>query len=223
MPTKYRVSPKLRGELSLSCFVYTLKPGQVISLTDEQSASHDIQMAINQGYLTANETPKPIEQNVAVEQTPVESKPAIVSKKQKTVVAKKDTKNKEPKTTMVSYDMEKGTILDQATSQKVALDRANIEKMTVQTGDINLEENETNSMKKAVEEMDKVSKSKKSIKSVGRQKAEKKVGDLAEEDSAGLLLDDGRYNEIEFVDEGQEKDRINSHPKLRNQNNNEIL
>ncbi len=238
MTVKVRVSPSLRGELLLPCFNSSFKPNQLLTLSDVDYKSIGVQIALKKGFLvkeeTGNETKEKVDNKpeVVIEQT-VETVSQV-----KTVAAEDDPTN------MSTWDASKQELLDKEESTKTSMEQRQSIDIPVQTGNIDLFDDKKPKKAKAARKKPKKSARKKKVtktkKSNKKKKLQKIVQELAdtvkeqkksiepvgvrkEEPVAGQ--DGAMYanesNDLSFVDQEQEIDRIERHPVLSKKRDNQ--
>ena len=216
MTVQFRVSRELRGEIAFSFLKYTLKAGQILSLPDDTAASHEIQIALSKKMISPF-----TKSDDTVEKAVVPVEKVNKSNIRKTLREEiPDEVVTERKTTMLAYDMETGEVMGKSKSQKMALERMNIEDKTeILSGD-NIDfdappKKKPRKQNKTGETTPKKEK-KSGIKPVGVKRDEASI-----EDTSDFLIDGPGFNDIDFVDEEQTRERANNRPKLKD-NNNEV-
>lgn len=217
MTVQFRVSRELRGEIAFSFLKYTLKAGQILSLSDDVAASHEIQIALSKKMISPFTKSEDTAEKVVI---PVEK--IHKSNIRETLIEEiPDEVVTERKTTMLAYDMETGEMMGKSKSQKMALERMNIEDKTeVLSGDkIDFDappKKKTRKQNKTGESATPKKEKKSGIKPVGVKRDEAAI-----EDTSDFLIDGPGFNDIDFVDEEQTRERANNRPILKD-NNNEV-
>lgn len=129
----------------------------------------------------------------------------------------------EPKTNMRSWDFRSKTMLEKDESNQKTFDELNDPEKNddVQVGDVDFSEEKKSESKKSTKKA-----SKKSMKPVGKQREEPTFVDDSPQEKPGdvveRIIKQHIPDEVEFVDQEQEKERIQKNPGLIGQNE-EIL
>lgn len=212
MSKLYKVSSKLRGELSLSCVPYTLKAGQTISISDEQCLSQEIRVALGQNIIS------PVTRK---EDTQDEMENVLAKEVNHKLKLKEIIESAKQESTMFSYDMEKQELLDKSSSQKVVFDRQKIKQQEqIQTGDIDFidsgeqkegDPKDKKTKKKATRKAAKKT-SKKTRKKVTKKSSKKTAKKVAKrlEDMAEELKAESKKKSIQPVGEKRETEDLDA-------------
>ena len=233
---KFKVSNKIRGTIVLPTVGYALKPGQMISIAEDQSQATDILIAISRGFIEEYDDTLKIEDVKQEPQEQDDGKLDLTKPKEAKLEFEEETQKEieieKKESNMMSYDLETKTILNKDDSRRTAMDRiSSVDAEPVQSGaEINFEDEKTEkpkprkmaAKKKAKKKTSKKTKKAKSTKSIKQQidkvaaevkKTIKPVGKVKEPQADNLLIYDNS-EEISFVNEEQEQKRIQQHPIL---------
>jgi len=224
---KIIVSEKLKGEIVLPTVGYALNPGQMVNIPNDKADATDIVIAIQRGFIEKIEDileDKFEEKKEDNEDNEVEEEEKVVEKLDLTKPEEVDTEGKE--SNMMSYNLETKEMLDKNNSRTTAMDRiSSKDAEPVQTGDVDFSEEENPKPKtkpKAKKKSKKASKKRKTVKNVKKKlkeaaaevsKSIKPVGEVKEEPKPNDLVFDNS-KDIGFVDQEQDKKRIQQHPVL---------
>lgn len=228
---KFKVKNLKGGPLGVSANISFLK-GEVKFLSEEQFSEVGVQEAIKIGWLeySVQEGVKKVEkknenvqEKIKTEYKKKKTKKKSRSQKKAEKKAANDFRPQDPQTTMRAWKADTSELIDkEATSEAVMPNKAK----PVATSDLeehfdNLKETvvKVANRRKAKSSQKRVTKpfegkSKKGLKPVGRQRKEKNANDIVVNED---LPNESQMaaGDIDFVDEKQERERIEKHPLLR--------
>lgn len=226
MSIKVQVPANFTGELLLPNMKTTLKANQTITLSDDIFKSADIQLAIQKGFLFCPVSPEVNnDQSLMVKTSP---KPKRVKRQKKKIrkatIAIKAPK--EPSTKMGSWDASSQKLINK--DQSGAQTMKNLNATLASTPQSNVQVNEIDFTNKPVLEdknkkvsvpkninNKKIAKGRKAIMPVGEKRLP------ATGDSTDGFMYANEVQDLSFVDQEQEQERIEQHPKLRDTQTNE--
>lgn len=236
MSHKMKVSDKLMGELHLPNMMYPLVPSQTITLEDDAFNSADIQLAIANGFLVCED--KQTTKTVTKTPTCKKNKENVIQdiKQPKQTIPEE---NEEPKTCMGAWDPHKKTILDKDQSSKQTMQDLNATQAGVQVGNIDFSDKPDAQTIKQVTKKTRVKKTtRKTSKNKALAQAAKDVAKVVANERKNIkpvgtkkvassdLGEDFVYanetNDVSFVDQEQERERIAQNPKLKAKLNEEV-
>lgn len=197
---KYMVHKGLSGLLILEAINQDLKAGQIVKLNDEQANDGQVKLAIKQGYLISIEN----KQEVSVKAKDLSPITSVIGD--------------EPKTNMSSWDAFSGELVDKEDSKKLVNQQMkSSDTLKIEKADIDFSEEAEISREEIKKNVKKLAKRKTSKKKDLKEKTEKtkktaKV--LRVEDDEDLFIDKKEVEEIGFVDQEQDIDRLKKHPIL---------
>lgn len=217
--SKYMVNNGLKGILILDAVKLDLNPGQVFNLTEDQLEDQQVKISIRQGYIMPIET---------VDDKKIE-KPVEVFKKSENKVKEIEDKieevSDEKKTNMSSWDAYGGKLADKEESIRLVSEQMKSGKQKeIQKGDIDFEKEEEivvkkkgrKSKKKNSEDsnIDKEKLVNKSSKNSNKSKIKRLFDDAVEEVDSAFVDSNKKVEELSFVDQEQEEERLSKHPIL---------
>lgn len=217
------VNKKLNGILVFDVVGVDLVAGQVFNFSDEHLNNFKVKIAIKQGYLV------PVETDIKIN---VVDKPLEKVEISNMLEDKEDLNNNEKKTKMASWDAYKGKLLDKNESVKLVSEQMKSSqvdevKVSKDSSEIDFTKDEEKTEKKkrgrkakkqaevkAEEVITEIKLPEKSNKSRIKRLIDKAVEDV----DAAFVDSSNRVEDISFVDQEQEADRIKKHNLLSKKN-----
>ena len=194
------VSKSLNGLLILEAVNQDLKAGQIVKLNEDQAGDAQVKLAVKQGHLISLDDAKVEVVNEVV-------KKAVISS------VTIDVEDDSPKTRMASWDAFSGELADKEGSKKLVSEQMKSSDVpAIQKGEVDFSEEAEASREDIKKTVKKMAKRKTAKKKETTKKKSKIARIESEEDEA--FVDKKEPDEIGFVDQEQDIERLKKHPIL---------
>jgi len=213
--SKYMVNKGLKGILILDAVKLDLNPGQVFNLTEDQLKDNQVKISIRQGYISLVES-------VEKEKIVVDKKLTSVKIAKKVEIKPEEVEEVEEKTNMSSWDAYNGKLADKEASAKLVSEQMKSNKQKkVQKGDVDFKKGEIvkkKRVRKSKKNAKEVKKETKLNKSSKKSKINRIFDEAVEEVDVAFVDSNKKVEELSFVDQEQEAERLKRHPILSKKN-----
>jgi hypothetical protein len=236
-----QVPANFRGELLLPGWRVSLKANQTLTLSDDDFDSKNVQLAISKGFLVEKNAEKKAKKKT-------KSKPTIDTEAKVESEAEAEALS-EPKTNMATWDAEDRSLLNKDDSARETMKQMKGTEMELQVGEIDFDKDKSTAKKntkttkkktkttkkakkkkttkknKSSNRKKSLSKAAKGVKNIAssvkkESKSLKPVGKKRSPASTNMPLPH-EEEEMSFVDQEQERERLAKHPVLSKRRNNE--